>query len=85
MSINNKLPVSTWAKLFRQCRTRRNPGTSVRGSMPEESPSPPAVSCNHLQHAKARDEALGKSTADVLLTKPPMFMSGAFRFPGICR
>jgi hypothetical protein len=53
--------------------------------MPEESPSPPAVSCNHLQHAKARDEALGKSTADVLLTKPPMFMSGAFRFPGICR
>ena len=53
--------------------------------MSEESPSPPAVSCNHLQHAKARDEALGKSTADVLLTKPPTRASGNFYFCAFCR
>jgi hypothetical protein len=40
--------LGTWANLFRRCRTRRNPGTSVRRSMPEESPTPPAVPCNHL-------------------------------------
>src|SRR5215210_5496405 len=27
----------------------------------------------------------GESTADVLRTKPPTFVSGAFRFYGICR
>jgi hypothetical protein len=37
--------------------------------------------CHHLQHTDARDEALGHySTAYVLLTKPPMFWSEAFRF-----
>ena len=44
--------------------------------MPEESPSPPAVSCNHLQHAKARDKAMGKSTAD----KAPDANIGEFLF-----
>jgi hypothetical protein len=29
--------------------------------------------------------AFGEATADVLLTKPPMFWSGAFPFYGICR
>jgi hypothetical protein len=32
----------------RRCRTRRNSATSVRRSMPEDSPTPPAVPCNHL-------------------------------------
>ena len=42
--------------------------------------------CDHLQHTDARDETLGHySTADVLLTKPPMFWSEAFRFYGFCR
>ena len=53
--------------------------------MPEESPSPSAVSCNHLQHAKARDEAMGKPTADALLTKPPTRTSGNFYFCVFCR
>src|ERR671913_348629 len=36
------------AKLFRRCRTRQNPGTSLRRSMPEDSPKPPAVPSNNL-------------------------------------
>ena len=31
------------------------------------------------------DEALGESTADVLLTKPSILVSGTFHFYGICR
>jgi hypothetical protein len=38
-----------------------------------------------LQHTDARDEVSGSSTADVLLTKPSMFVSGSFHFCGICR
>jgi hypothetical protein len=42
-----------------------------------------SVPCTHLQHNDARDEALGQqSTADVLLTKPPIRTSEAFRFTG---
>jgi hypothetical protein len=42
--------------------------------------------CDHLQHTDARDEALGHySTADVLLTKRPIFWSEALHFYGICR
>jgi hypothetical protein len=51
--------LETWAKLFRRCPTRRNSGTSLRRSMPENSPTPPAVPCNHLLNANAEDEALG--------------------------
>src|SRR5215207_5118711 len=42
-----------------RCRTHRNSDTSVRRSMAEDLPTPPAVPCNHLQHANAEDEALG--------------------------
>ena len=71
---------------FRRCRTRRNLGTSVKRSIPEDPPTPPAIRCNHLQHTDARNEALGQySTADVLLTRPPMFLSEDFRFYGFCR
>jgi hypothetical protein len=41
--------------------------------------------CNHLQHTDARNEVSGKSTADVLLTKPPKFWSEAFHFCWFCR
>jgi hypothetical protein len=42
-----------------------------------------SVPCTHLQHNDARDGALGRySTADVLLTPPPMLWSEAFRFTG---
>src|SRR5215204_4617228 len=40
--------LGTWTKLFRRYRTRRNPGSSLRGSMPEDSPTPTAVPYNHL-------------------------------------
>ena len=76
----------TRAELFRRCRTRRNPAISVKRSIPEDRSTPPAMPSNHLQHTDARDEASGHySTADVLLTKPPMFWSEAFRFYGFCR
>ena len=76
----------TRAELLRRCRTRRNPGTSVKPSIPENRPTPPAMPCDHLQRTDARDEALGHySTADVLLTKPPIFWSEALRFYGFCR
>ena len=39
------------------------------------------MSCDHLRHTDARDEALGHySTADVLLTKPPNVLVGGFAF-----
>jgi hypothetical protein len=45
-----------------------------------------SVPCTHLQRTDANDKALRQwSTADVLLTKPPMFVSVLFRFYGICR
>jgi hypothetical protein len=76
----------TRAELFRRCRTRRNPAISVKRSIPEDRSTLPAMPSNHLQHTDARDEASGQySTADVLLTKPPMFWSEAFRFYGFCR
>ena len=40
--------LGTWAKLFRRCRTRQNQGTSLRRSLPEDSPTPPAVPSNNL-------------------------------------
>jgi hypothetical protein len=65
--------------------TTRHSGTSVKRSMPEDSPTPRAVPCNHSQHANARDEGFGQSTADILLTKPAARTSGAFHFYGFCR
>jgi hypothetical protein len=38
----------TRAELVRRCPTRRNSGTSLRRSMPEDSPTPTAAPCNHL-------------------------------------
>ncbi len=47
------------------------------------------ATCRALQTFVARrckgHEAFGKSTADVLLTKPPIRRSRVFRFYGICR
>jgi hypothetical protein len=40
--------LGSWTKLLRRYGTRRNQGTSVRRSMPENSPTPPAVPCNHF-------------------------------------
>jgi hypothetical protein len=50
--------------------------------VPEDSPTPPAVLCNNLYIADAREETFGKSTADVLLTKPPTPTSVTFLFAG---
>src|SRR5918998_4781630 len=63
----------------------RHSGTSVSQSTLEDSPTPPAVPCKRSYHANARDDAFGKSTADVLLTKPLTRTSSAFPFYGICR
>jgi hypothetical protein len=41
--------------------------------------------CNHVQYTDAKDEVSGWSTADVLLTKHPMFWSEAWHFCRICR
>jgi hypothetical protein len=35
--------------------------------------------------ADSMDQAFGNSTADVLLTKPSMSVSGTFHFYGFCR
>jgi hypothetical protein len=51
--------LGTRAEHFRRCRTRRNPATSVKRSMPGDRPTPPAMPCNHWQHTDARDEASG--------------------------
>src|SRR5215212_7841475 len=53
-------PLGTRAELCRRCRVRRNPGTSVERSIPEDRPTPPAMPCDHLQHTDARAEALGR-------------------------
>jgi hypothetical protein len=51
--------LGTRAELFGRCHTRRNPGTSLKWSMPEDPPTPPAMPCNHLQHTDARNEVSG--------------------------
>ena len=40
--------LGTRAKLFRRWGIRQNPGTSLRRSMPEDSPTPTALPCSHL-------------------------------------
>ena len=77
----------------------RHPVVGARRS-PEVGPAPPwARLDNHdprslfaldPQHGKARRRRHGrdlglKSTADLLLTKPPMSVSGALTFYGFCR
>jgi hypothetical protein len=59
LELRRMLLMGTRADVFRRCRTRRNPGTSVNRSIPEDRPSPPAMPCDHLQHTCARDEDLG--------------------------
>ena len=41
--------LGTWAKLFRLCRTRPNPATSVRRSMPEDRGFAYATCCSQQQ------------------------------------
>jgi hypothetical protein len=50
--------------------------------MPEDSPTPPVVPCNHLYIVDAREETFGKSTAD---KEPPTPTPVAFRFYWFCR
>jgi hypothetical protein len=40
--------LGSWTKLLRRYGTRQNPGTSLRRSMPEDLPTPPALPCNHF-------------------------------------
>jgi hypothetical protein len=45
-----------------------------------------SMPCTHWQHTDTRTQALKQQiTADVLLTKSPMFLWEAYRFYGVCR
>jgi hypothetical protein len=51
--------LDTRAELLGRCHTCRNPGTSLKWSIPEDPPTPPAMPSNHLQHTDARNEVPG--------------------------